>query len=71
VSSLFHTIQATTGRRAVSLIPRLLLALGASILLTSSLVAIGAPLWLSAALGALAGARVAASRRLSGAAPVR
>jgi hypothetical protein len=70
VSSLFHSIQATTGRR-LSLLPRLLLALGASIFLTSSLVAIGAPLWLSAALGALAGARVAASRRLSGAASIR
>ena len=58
---------ATTSRTAHSLVPRLLLAMGASILLASSLVAVGAPLWLGGALGALAGARVVASRRLSSA----
>ena len=63
--SFINATRSTTNRTALSLIPRLLLALGASIVLASCLVAVGAPLWLSAALGALAGARVAASRRLS------
>ena len=63
--SFIHADRSTTGRTALSLVPRLLLALGASVALASCLVAVGAPLWLSAALGALAGARVAASRRLS------
>jgi hypothetical protein len=63
--SFIQAARSTTGRTALSLVPRLLLALGASIALASCLVAVGAPLWLSAALGALAGARVAASRRLS------
>ena len=63
--SFIHATRSTTGRTALSLVPRLLLALGASVALASCLVAVGAPLWLSASLGALAGARVAASRRLS------
>jgi hypothetical protein len=51
--------------------PRLLLALGVSILLASCFTAVGAPLWLSAAIGALGGARVASSRRLSAITPRR
>ena len=63
--SFIQTARSTTSRTAFSLVSRLLLALGASVALASCLVAVGAPLWLSAALGALAWARVAASRRLS------
>ena len=63
--SFIQPARSTTSRTAFSLVSRLLLALGASVALASGLVAVGAPLWLSAALGALAGARVAASRRLS------
>ena len=65
--SLINAARYTTSRAAHSLVPVLLLALGGSIFLASCLVAVGAPLWLSAALGALAGARVTASRRLSSA----
>jgi hypothetical protein len=65
IVSSIQTARSTTGRNALSLVARLLLALGASVLLASCLIAVGAPVWLSAVLGALAGARVAASRRLS------
>jgi len=65
IVSFIQTARSTAGRHALSVVARLLLALGASVFLASCLIAIGAPLWLSAVLGALAGARVAASRRLS------
>jgi hypothetical protein len=63
--SFIQAARSTNGRTALSLVPRLLLALGASVALTCCLVAVGAPLWVSAVLGVLAGARVAASRRLT------
>jgi hypothetical protein len=66
VSSLMPTAESARSRSFVSSLPRLSLALCASLLLASCFGAVGAPLWLSAAIGALAGVRVAASRRLAG-----
>lgn len=71
MSTLTPTIESTKSRSLASWLPRLLLALGASILLASCFTAIGSPLWLAAAMGALGGARVAASRRLSSVPPRR
>jgi len=65
MSSIQPTIESTRSRGLAAWLPRLLLALGASILLASCFTAVGAPLWLSAAIGALGGARAASSRRLS------
>jgi len=71
MSSLIPSIDSTRSRGLVMWLPRLLLALAASVLLASCFTAVGAPIWLSGAIGALAGARVAASRRLSTAPPRR
>ena len=71
MSSMQPTIESARGRGLAAWLPRLLLALGASILLASCFTAVGAPLWLSAAIGALGGARVASSRRLSAITPRR
>jgi hypothetical protein len=66
VSSLMPRTESARSRSLVAGLPRLLLALGASLVLASCFSAVGAPLWLSATIGALAGVRVAASRRLAG-----
>jgi hypothetical protein len=71
MSSLIPTIEPTKTRSLASWLPRLLLALGASVLLAGCFTAVGAPVWLSAAIGALGGARIAASGRLSTVAPRR
>jgi hypothetical protein len=65
------TVENARRRSLAAWLPRLLLALGASILVASCFAAVGAPGWLSAAMGALAGARVAASRQLSAISPRR
>ena len=69
MSSLIPTIEGARTRGVAYWLPRILLAIGASIFVASCFTAVGAPLWLSAAIGALAGARVASSRRLSAAPP--
>ena len=71
MSSMQPTIESARRRGLAAWMPRLLLALGVSILLASCFTAVGAPLWLSAAIGALGGARVASCGRLSVIAPRR
>ena len=71
MSSMQPTIESARSRSLAAWLPRLLLALGASVLLASCFTAIGAPLWMSAAIGALGGARVASSRRLTAIMPRR
>lgn len=71
MSSLIPTIEPTKSRSLASWLPRLAFALLASILLAGCFTAVGAPVWLSAAIGALGGTRIAASRRLSTATPRR
>ena len=71
MSSMQPTVERSGNQSLLAWMPRLLLALGASILLAGAFTAIGAPLWLSAAVGALGGARVASSRRLPAIVPRR
>jgi hypothetical protein len=71
MSSLIPTLDSTRSRHLTAWVPRLLLALAASLFVTSCFTVVGAPLWLSASIGALAGARVAASRWLMTTAPGR